>query len=331
RTAGHTQGCLVQSELVVSVRAQPGEPVGLGSTVRMAREYLHGFGNEFASEAIPGALPQGPEATPPTRRDQRRSWLYRIRPSVTHEPFHPHSFPCETLTADFSNGVVTPNQLRWRPWPLPTEPNVDFVRGITTVCGAGCAARKDGFAIHVYACNASMEDTCLANADGDFLIVPQQGSLRILTEFGILDVAPTEVAIISRGMRFSVLLLPHQPATAPGAPAGQTPTTQGRGAAAGGSEQQGLGSGSDRSPAGGASTTSHQDNGSHAEGDSGNGQAGLGSGGRLQAGPGVGAEAAGERAGVPGSGAGPRSQPGARGYILEVFAGHFQLPDLGPI
>ncbi|KAL6763934.1 Homogentisate 1,2-dioxygenase [Haematococcus lacustris] len=187
----------------------------------MAREYLHGFGNEFASEAIPGALPQGqnnPRVCPyglyceqlsgtaftVPRKDQRRSWLYRIRPSVTHEPFHPHSFPCETLTADFSNGVVTPNQLRWRPWPLPTEPNVDFVRGITTVCGAGCAARKDGFAIHVYACNASMEDTCLANADGDFLIVPQQGSLRILTEFGILDVAPTEVAIISRGMRFSV-------------------------------------------------------------------------------------------------------------------------------
>ncbi|KAJ9528270.1 hypothetical protein QJQ45_014238, partial [Haematococcus lacustris] len=323
---------------------------GSGAQAHPSRDRHSGLraGNEFASEAIPGALPQGqnnPRVCPyglyceqlsgtaftVPRKDQRRSWLYRIRPSVTHEPFHPHSFPCETLTADFSNGVVTPNQLRWRPWPLPTEPNVDFVRGITTVCGAGCAARKDGFAIHVYACNASMEDTCLANADGDFLIVPQQGSLRILTEFGILDVAPTEVAIISRGMRFSVLLLPHQPATAPGAPAGQTPTMQGRGAAAGGSEQQGLGSGSDRSPAGGASTTPHEDNGSHAKGDSGNGQAGLGSGGRSEAGHGVGAGAAGETAGVPGSGAGPGRSPGARGYILEVFAGHFQLPDLGPI
>jgi homogentisate 1,2-dioxygenase len=44
-------------------------------------------------------------------REQQRSWLYRIRPSVTHEPFHPLNFPAEQLTADFSLGVVTPNQV----------------------------------------------------------------------------------------------------------------------------------------------------------------------------------------------------------------------------
>jgi homogentisate 1,2-dioxygenase len=111
-------------------------------------------------------------------RAQRRTWLYRIRPSVTHEPFHPLNFPAEKLTADFSAGVVTPNQLRWRPFAIPSEPSVDFVRGLLTVCGAGSAAAKTGFAIHVYAATASMADACLANADGEMLIVPQQGAAR---------------------------------------------------------------------------------------------------------------------------------------------------------
>uniref|UniRef100_A0A7S0R9Z4 homogentisate 1,2-dioxygenase n=1 Tax=Chlamydomonas leiostraca TaxID=1034604 RepID=A0A7S0R9Z4_9CHLO len=197
-------------------------------------EYLSGFGNEFWSEALPGACPTGqnnPRVCPyglyaeqlsgaaftVPRRDQKRSWLYRIRPSVTHEPFHPTAFPCETLTADFSTGMVTPNQLRWRPFPIPSEPGVDFLRGLSTVCGAGSAACKDGYAIHVYACNASMTDSCLANADGDLLIVPQQGTLRLLTEFGQLLVAPTEIAVVGRGMRFSVELV-APPGSPPGAP-----------------------------------------------------------------------------------------------------------------
>ncbi|KIZ00241.1 homogentisate 1,2-dioxygenase [Monoraphidium neglectum] len=140
------------------------------------------------------------------RKAQQRSWLYRIRPSVTHEPFHPLNFPAETLTADFAQGVVTPNQLRWRPFAIPNEP-VDFVRGLFTVCGAGSAGAKNGFAVHVYTATASMEDSCLANADGDMLIVPQQGGLRLLTEFGVLEVAPREVVVVQRGIRFSVELL----------------------------------------------------------------------------------------------------------------------------
>jgi homogentisate 1,2-dioxygenase len=74
------------------------------------------------------------------RTANQRSWLYRVRPSVTHTPFHPVNFPNETLTADFAAGAVTPNQLRWRPFPIPPEP-VDWVRGLFTVCGAGrCGA-----------------------------------------------------------------------------------------------------------------------------------------------------------------------------------------------
>jgi homogentisate 1,2-dioxygenase len=183
-------------------------------------EYQSGFGNNFASEALPGALPKGqnnPRLCPyglyteqlsgtaftVPRKDQQRSWLYRIRPSVTHEPFHPLNFPAEQLTADFSMGMVTPNQLRWRPMPIPSEP-VDFVRGLVTMCGAGSAEQKTGYAIHMYACSESMENCCLADADGDMLIVPQQGALLLTTEFGLLDVAPGEVVVVQRGIRFSV-------------------------------------------------------------------------------------------------------------------------------
>lgn len=184
--------------------------------------YLFGFGNHHSSEAIPGALPQGqnnPRVCPMglyaeqisgsaftvPRKDQLRSWLYRIKPSVTHQPFHPLNFPTENLTADFSQGLVTPNQLRWRPFPFPSE-KVDWVRSLFTICGAGSAASKEGFAIHIYAASENMVDTCLANADGDMLIVPQEGALYIKTEFGILHVKPGEICVIQRGIRFQVEL-----------------------------------------------------------------------------------------------------------------------------
>ena len=79
---------------------------------------------------------------------------------------------------EFDRGVITPNQLRWRPFAIPSD-SVDFVRGLTTVCGAGSAGKKDGFAIHVYTASISMDNCCLANADGDMLIVPQQGEAHI--------------------------------------------------------------------------------------------------------------------------------------------------------
>ncbi len=131
--------------------------------------------------------------------------MYRIRPSVTHEPFHPLDFAAEALTADFAHAPLTPNQMRWRPFAIPADP-VDWVRGLFTVAGAGGAGARDGYAIHVYAASADMVDTCLGNADGDFLIVPQQGRLAITTELGRLALAPGEVAILPRGLRFSIAL-----------------------------------------------------------------------------------------------------------------------------
>jgi homogentisate 1,2-dioxygenase len=91
----------------------------------------------------------------PACREQRRSWLYRIKPAVTHEPFHPLNFPAETLTADFSQGVVTPNQLRWRPIPIPSEP-VDFVRGMVTFCGAGGQPQHCVLMKHTPCCDSAV-------------------------------------------------------------------------------------------------------------------------------------------------------------------------------
>lgn len=187
--------------------------------------YQGGFGNTFSSEALPGALPKhsnnprvcphglyaeqlsGSAFTVPRRGPNLRTWLYRIRPSVTHEPFTPLYPSAPHLAgADFTNATATPNQLRWLPCHVPgtDEAPIDFVRGLFTMCGAGSPGTKSGYAVHTYAANASMADTCLANADGDFLIVPQLGALSITTEIGKLDVEPGWICVMPRGLRFSV-------------------------------------------------------------------------------------------------------------------------------
>ena len=192
--------------------------------------YLRGFGNHVCSEAVPGALPargnnpkrcpfglyaeqlSGTAFTAP-RKNNQRSWLYRMKPSVTHEPFHPIPFSNSKIIASFSDGanhlVVTPNQMRWLPFEVPNKINarVDFVRGMFTMCGSGSASTKSGYAIHVYTANESMRCTSFANADGDFLVVPQEGALVVRTEFGRLEVKPGEIFVIQRGIRFSVDLL----------------------------------------------------------------------------------------------------------------------------
>lgn len=182
------------------------------------RQYLSGFGNDFASEALPGALPQGQNSpqrvpyglyaeqlsgTPFTvpRAQNRRSWLYRIRPSVTHEPFRAYDQGAVLLDG-------TPNQLRWDPFPIPTSPT-DFVDGLQKICGTGSAAATMGIAVYVYTCSSSMENRVFYDADGELLIVPQEGSLRIATEFGIIDAGPGEIVVIQRGIKFRVELPDH--------------------------------------------------------------------------------------------------------------------------
>ena len=184
-------------------------------------EYLGGFGNELESEALAGALPQGrfsPQkvayglyaeklsstAFTAPRGSNRRTWLYRIRPSVTHGDFRPLE------QARVCNGPITdvpapPNQMRWDPIPIPDAP-ADFIDGLVTFAANGNAAMQAGCGIHYYLANRSMQDRYFYDADGELLIVPQQGRLDLHTECGRLAVAPGEVVLIPRGMKFSVAL-----------------------------------------------------------------------------------------------------------------------------
>ncbi|PRC91293.1 homogentisate 1,2-dioxygenase [Solimicrobium silvestre] len=186
----------------------------------MSLKYQTGFGNEFATEALPGALPQGQNSpqrvayglyaeqisgtafTAP-RSHNRRSWLYRMRPAAVHQEFK--QMDNGLIVSDFTQVPATPNQLRWNPLPLPSEPT-DFIAGLATMAGTGSPDAQSGCAIHLYVANQDMTKRFFYSADGEFLIVPQQGRLLIKTELGNLEVEPQEIAIIPRGIRFQVSL-----------------------------------------------------------------------------------------------------------------------------
>jgi homogentisate 1,2-dioxygenase len=183
--------------------------------------YMSGFNNEFATEALPGALPVGqnsPQKAPyglyaeqlsgtaftAPRSHNRRSWLYRIRPAAVHKPFE--RLQNTRLVSRFDDVPPTPpNQLRWERLPMPMEP-VDFIEGMVTMAGNGSPDAMSGCAIHLYAANRSMQDRFFYSADGELLIVPQQGRLILETELGVLEVVPHEIAVIPRGVRFRVSL-----------------------------------------------------------------------------------------------------------------------------
>ena len=185
------------------------------------KPYLSGFGNEFATEALPGALPVGQNSPqrPPyglyaeqlsgtaftaPRSHNRRSWLYRIRPAAVHLPFT--LLEGHRIVSDFSSVPPTPpNQLRWDPLPMPEQPT-DFLDGWVTMAGNGAPDAQSGCAIHLYAANQSMQGRFFYDADGELLIVPQQGRLRIATESGLIEIDPQEIAVIPRGVRFRVEL-----------------------------------------------------------------------------------------------------------------------------
>jgi homogentisate 1,2-dioxygenase len=183
---------------------------------------MSGFGNHFATEAVEGALPQGrnsPQHVPfglyaeqisgtaftAPRAENRRSWLYRLRPAANHPAYKPYGRETLLRSGPFNEVPPTPNRLRWDPLPLPIEPT-DFIDGLVTYAGAGDPAVGSGLGIHLYAANLSMESRAFADADGELLIVPQQGTLLIMTEFGVLRIAPEQIAVIPRGVRFRVAL-----------------------------------------------------------------------------------------------------------------------------
>ena len=183
--------------------------------------YLSGFGNEHATEAVPGALPQGQNSpqrpplglyaeqlsgTPFTapRHANRRSWLYRILPSAMHKPFRRIGNGL-WRSAPFGESETPPNRLRWNPLQIPSTPT-DFIDGMTTMGGNGDVGARGGVAIHIYRATKSMADRVFSDADGELLLVPQQGRLLLRTELGTLEAVPGEIAVIPRGVRFRVEL-----------------------------------------------------------------------------------------------------------------------------
>jgi len=188
---------------------------------KTALVYQTGFGNHFASEAKAGALPQGrnsPQKPPlglyaeqisgtaftAPRAENRRTWTYRMRPSVVHRPYA-RIDNGRVRSAPFNEVEATPSQLRWSPFPIPEQPT-DFIDGMITLGGAGDVAQQVGTATHIYAANRSMTDRYFYDADGEMLLVPQLGRLRLVTELGILEAAPGEIALVPRGLRFKVEL-----------------------------------------------------------------------------------------------------------------------------
>ena len=198
------------------------DTVANGAGTAPAGAMMPGFGNHFSTEAIPGALPIGqnsPQRTPfglfaeqlsgtaftAPRTENRRAWLYRLRPSANHPPFERYAGAPHLQSSPFDAANASPNRMRWNPLPLP-EAATDFVDGMVTYGGTGDVATGDGVAIHLYAANRSMADRVFMNADGELLIVPEVGGLRIVTEMGVLIVEPLQIALVPRGLRFRVEL-----------------------------------------------------------------------------------------------------------------------------
>jgi homogentisate 1,2-dioxygenase len=178
--------------------------------------YHPGFGNHVSTEAVPGALPVGrnsPQHVPfglyaeqlsgsaftAPRHENRRSWLYRMRPAAHHKPFQPYARQGLLRSAPFDEVPPSPNRLRWNPVPMPEAPT-DFVDGLTSIAG------NAAIGIHLYAANRPMERRAFFDADGELLIVPQRGRLHIVTELGLIDIEPLQIALIPCGVRFRVEL-----------------------------------------------------------------------------------------------------------------------------
>jgi homogentisate 1,2-dioxygenase len=185
----------------------------------MTARYMPGFGSHFVTEAVEGALPQGRNSpqkpafglyaeqlsgtafTAP-RAENRRSWLYRMRPSAEHPPYRRYD-GAALFAPGTSEAPPPPNRLRWDPLPMPAEPT-DFVDGLVTMVVNRDPASLEGVAVHAYCANSDMADRYFFDADGELLIVPQAGRLDIATEMGRIEVEPCEVALIPRGVRFRV-------------------------------------------------------------------------------------------------------------------------------
>jgi len=192
---------------------------------RPVLEYQSGFGNLHSSEAVPGALPQGQNSPqrPPRglyaevlsgtaftapRAENLSSWLYRLRPSAMHAPYRRMSNGL-LRSGPFNEVETPPNRLRWDPLPIGESPT-DFIDGLATLAGSGEPAAQRGVAVHIYCANRSMAERLFVDCDGELMLVPQLGEVLLFSELGKLTVAPGEVAVVPRGVKFRVELLEKQ-------------------------------------------------------------------------------------------------------------------------
>ena len=195
--------------------------VPTGPARQVDYRYQPGFGNEFVTEAVEGALPGGrnsPQRAPfglyaeqfsgaaftQPRAVNRRTWVYRVMPSAAHPPFA-RIGNGSLRAAPFDEIEPDPNRLRWNPLPLPDGP-ADFIDGLYTMGGNGDTRTRSGMAVHLYAATTSMTDRYFVDADGELLFVPQAGSLVLHTELGPMQLRPGEIGLIPRGIRFRVVL-----------------------------------------------------------------------------------------------------------------------------
>jgi homogentisate 1,2-dioxygenase len=181
--------------------------------------YQAGFGNTFSSEAARGALPVGqnaPQRAPrglytevisgtaftAPRAENLSTWLYKLRPSAMHGPYQAVANGL-LRSGPFGEVKTPPNRMRWNPLPMPSKPT-DFIDGLVTMAGSGDPQAHAGLGVHIYCANRSMTDRYFHNADGEMMLVPQQGALAIFSELGKLEAKPGEIAVVPRGMKFKV-------------------------------------------------------------------------------------------------------------------------------
>ena len=197
----------------------------------------------YRTEAIEGAIPiaaNSPQNPPyglyaeklsgtcftAPRADNQQTWLYRILPTSAHASFKKRGLSASATS--HSSSVVgriaekvtsqqderdnyqrklhyIPNQLRWDPFDL--DSTASWIDGIHLVAGAGDPTVKHGLGVFIYAIGKDMPtDEAFYSADGDFLVVPQHGTLDIQTELGKMLVRPNEICVLPRGIKYRITL-----------------------------------------------------------------------------------------------------------------------------
>ncbi|HET6940892.1 MAG TPA: homogentisate 1,2-dioxygenase [Sphingomicrobium sp.] len=184
--------------------------------------YMSGFGGHFETEAVEGALPKGRNSpqrpafglyaeqlsgsafTAP-RNENRRSWLYRLRPTADHRPFAPYE-GAKLFAPGTVKEPLAPNRLRWNP-PSDLPEGCDFVDGMATMLANRDPSDLEGVAVHLYRAQKCMENRVFVDSDGELLIIPQEGAIEVQTELGRIEAGPGDVALVPRGIKFRVKLL----------------------------------------------------------------------------------------------------------------------------